>query len=49
MTIVLITLDTFLFAAAEGKQSNGRYSIKSIEYKDCNKLTRNSQGPYFYY
>lgn len=39
----------FSIIAAEGGQSNGRYSIKSIKCKDCDKVTRNSQDPYFYY
>jgi hypothetical protein len=39
----------FIIAAAEGKQSNGCYSIESIECKDCNKEARIAQDPYFYY
>lgn len=38
-----------IIAAAEGKQSNGRYSIESIRCKDCDKVARDSQDPYFYY
>lgn len=39
----------FSIIATEGNQSNGRYSIESIECKNCNKLASNSQDPYFYY
>jgi len=43
------TTKNFSIIAAEGKQSNGRYSIESIECRDCNKVARNNQDPYFYY
>ena len=39
----------FSIIATEGNQSNGRYSIGSIQCKKCNKLASNCQDPYFYY